>query len=76
MRSKEHKAAQINEKKLLEQNSGADVDAKRIANSNRRAVQVLKTLSSLLPNSNLWKCKYIVDKIKFFFVCSMDKTRN
>ena len=61
MRPKEHIEAQINDK-LSEQDSG--VDENRLKHSNRRADQVLKTLSSLLPHSKYLKCVYIVDLIK------------
>ena len=51
MRSKEHNEAHINEK-LPEEHSDVNVvDKNRAENSNKRAVQVLKTLSSLLPIS-------------------------
>ena len=64
MRSKEHNEAQISEK-LPEEDSDVNVvDENRAANSNKRAVQVLKTLSSLLPNSKYLKCENIVDLIK------------
>ena len=64
MRSKEHNEAQINEK-LQEEDSDLNVvDENRAKNSNKRAVQVLKTLSSLLPNSKYLKCENIVDLIK------------
>ena len=46
MRPKEHIEAQFNDK-LSEQDSGVDVDENRLKHSNRRADQVLKTLSSL-----------------------------
>ena len=51
MRSKEHNEAHIYEK-LAEEISGVDVVREnRVENSNRRAEQVLRTLSSLLPHS-------------------------
>ena len=63
MRPKEHIEAQFNDK-LSEQDSGVDDDENRLKHSNRRADQVLKTLSSLLPHSKYLKCNYIVDLIK------------
>ena len=64
MRSKEHNEAQINEK-LPEEDSDVNVvDNNWAENSNKRAVQVLKTLSSLLTNSKYFKCENIVDLIK------------
>ena len=63
MRPKEHIESQINGK-LSEQDSGVDFDESRLKHSNRRADQVLKTLSSLLPHSKYLKCHYIVDLIK------------
>ena len=63
VRSKEHNEAHINAN-LSEQDSGVDVDKNWVRNSNRRADQVLKTLSSLLSHSKYLKCDYIVDLIK------------
>ena len=64
MRSKEHNEAQINEK-LPEEDSDVNVvDENWAENSNKRAVQDLKTLSSLLPNSKYLNCENIVDLIK------------
>ena len=71
MRSKEHNGAQINEK-LSEEDSDINVvDNNRAENSNKRAVQVLKTLSSLLPNSKYLKCENIVDIIKKSYCVSI-----
>ena len=51
--------------KLSEEDSGVDVvDKNWVKNSNRRVVQVLKTLSSLLLQSKNLKCEHIVDLIK------------
>ena len=64
MRSKEHSEVQTN-KKLPEEDTDVNVvNENRAENSNKRAVQVLKTLSSLLPNSKFLKCENIVDLIK------------
>ena len=64
MQSQEHNEAQIYEK-LLEEESGVDVVGKNwVKNSNRRAVKVLKTISSRLPHSKYLECEYIVDLIK------------
>ena len=64
MRSMEHNEAQINEK-LPEEDSDVNVvDENWAENSNKRAVQVLKILSSLLSNSKYLKCGNIVDLIK------------
>ena len=64
MRSKEHSEAQINEKLPEEDFDVNVVDENRAENSNKQAVQVLKTLSSHLPNSKYLKCENIVDLIK------------
>ena len=64
MRSKQHNEVQINEK-LSEEDSCVDVvDENRVENWNRRAVKILKTISSLLTNSKYLKCQHIVDLIK------------
>ena len=64
LRSKEHSEAQINEK-LPEEDSDVNVvDENRAESSNKRAVEVLNTLSSLLPNSKNLKCENFVDLIK------------
>ena len=79
MRSKEHSEAQINEK-LPEEDSDVNVvDENWAENSNKIqiwAVKVLKTLSSLLPNSKYLKCENIVDLIKNLIVCPLMKTRS
>ena len=64
LRSKEHNEAHIN-KRLSENDSGVDVvDENRVENSIKRAVKVLKTLTSLLPHSKYLKCEHIVDLTK------------
>ena len=63
MRSKEHNEAHINEKFPGEDSGVVAVDENPVENSNRRAVQVLKTLSSILPLSKYLKCEHIVDLI-------------
>ena len=63
MRSKEHSEARIIEKLPGEDSDVNVVDENRAENSNKRAVQVLKTLSSLLRNSKNLKCENIVDLI-------------
>ena len=66
MRSKEQNEAHINEK-LPQEDSGVDVvDKNCVENSNRQAVQVLKTLCSLLPLSKYLKSGHIVDLIDKF----------
>ena len=66
MRSKEQNKAHINEK-LPQEDSGVDVvDKNCVGNSNKQAVQVLKTLCSLLPLSKYLKSGHIVELINKF----------
>ena len=62
---------------MSEEDPGVDVVAKNwVKNSKRRAVQVLKTLSSLLRHSKYLKCENIVDLIKIsnrVFIGEVDK---